>query len=336
MSIDKIIDISIINTDDRLIGGWANVEVVDKQGEFIPVEELVKAMIAYMSRGGVIHYGHENKPIGKVLYWDVRKYDDSKSGVYIISQINRGYKIDDIVWDMIKKGELKGFSIAGFGKIEKQLIENQEVRVLKDIELNEISIVDKPANPLSVIKEFNRFAKGIKTIDVPELMARIVKLVGDKLEKDDLEQIMQIITEYNNGGNNNNIVEEQVDNGIQVIEAEAIKQQDTKEDQYSKVDELNEDDEDKDEDKDEDDELEERIEEETGREEFEAECGSVEERDKDDGMVDSETTDYKNPVYGKKKRKIIIKNIKDIKKKINVCYSKISNTIKKIDSLKNK
>ena len=161
----KEFKMNILDSDKRLVAGWASVEVVDADGQYVPIDELVRAMIDYVDRGGLIMYGHSNKPVGRVIYWDVREHPETgKPGVYIIAKINRGYKLDDMVWESIKKGVLKGFSIAGMGSVEKQLMKSddgeREVDVLKDIELTEISIVERPANPFAMIEEFNVFAKG--------------------------------------------------------------------------------------------------------------------------------------------------------------------------------
>lgn len=204
--------IDILSVDKRLVSGWASVETVDRQGQYVPVNELIKAMLEYMDRGGLIFYGHENKPIGQVLFWDVREHPETgKPGVYIIAKINRGYKLDDIVWKGIKTGKLRGFSIAGMGNLEKQIMKGddgkeREVEVLKDIELTEISIVETPANQYAIIEEINYFAKGMNSY-VEELkdasgdeyykkltdtiVDRVVKALGDKLDDVDVVRIMK-------------------------------------------------------------------------------------------------------------------------------------------------
>ena len=324
---NELISLDIINSDDRLFGGWASVEVVDRQGEYVPTTELAKAMISYMSRGGIVIYGHENKPTGNVLYWDIRKHSNGKLGVYIIGQINKGYKQDDVVWNMIKNNDLKGFSIAGFAKTEKEIIKDEngntkEVNVLKGIELNEISIVDIPANPLSIIEEYNKFAKGIKTNDIPELMAKVVNLIGDKVEKDILEQIMQIIVDYNKnnsndvGANETEVIDVGIvsTNPIYNENVEAMKMNIKKDDIENS--------------KNEDDEVVERVEEESGKEEFETE--NNEKVEKDEGIIDSNNIEYSNPRYGKRKRKYIINDIDKVEKGMAKCYYNYLKILKKL------
>ena len=161
------VKIDVVNENERLVGGWASVTVVDRQGDYVDLQSLTKAMIKFMDRGGLVNFEHSNKPIGKVVYWDIKDHPAGGKGLYVIVKINSGYKMDDVVWNKIKLGELKGFSIAGFGGVEKRKMkengEEKEVNVLKDIELNEISIVANPANPLALIDQVS-FAKSLLNV----------------------------------------------------------------------------------------------------------------------------------------------------------------------------
>lgn len=151
--------------DERIIAGWCSVEIKDLQGDIVPVDELEKAMYKFMDRGGYIIYGHQNKPVGKVLRWEVKEHPELKRpGLWIVAKIHRGYAVDDAVWDMIKQGKLKGFSIGGAGKVKTKLVKEngtqKEIKYIGDIQLMEISIVEKPANPYATIEHVNYFAKG--------------------------------------------------------------------------------------------------------------------------------------------------------------------------------
>lgn len=160
-------DISIVNEDKRYVAGWASVEIVDTQGDVVPVSELSKAFLNLMDRGGHIIYGHKNYPVGKIMQWEVKEHPVSKAmGVYMIVKINTGYEADDMVWNLIKQGKLAGFSIGGKGRAEKTYIEKNgvraEVKILKNIQLNEVSVVDIPANPLAKIEQIAMIAKCAK------------------------------------------------------------------------------------------------------------------------------------------------------------------------------
>ena len=157
-------DINIMDSDQRLVAGWASVEMVDTQGDLVPISELKKAFLALMDRGGHIIYGHQNYPVGKILQWEVREHPLTKAlGVYMIVKINSGYDADNIVWQLVKENKLKGFSIGGKGQSEKSIIETDGVKktvnVLRKVQLNEVSIVAEPANQLARIDQVAIIAK---------------------------------------------------------------------------------------------------------------------------------------------------------------------------------
>jgi len=190
-------------SDLRLVGGWASVEIVDLENDYVPVDELAKAMVMYMkNKNGQVFYEHQNKPVGRVIYWDIRKHPTTgKNGIYIIACLDKGYEFDDMIWEKVKKGELRGFSISGLAKSEDQVIKSEDgkekkVRVLKNIELMEISLVHRPANPYASVEEYNMFAKGIRTSDIPNLIKDIISVVGDKVDTETLQKIIDIVTSY--------------------------------------------------------------------------------------------------------------------------------------------
>ena len=55
----SITDIDIQDMDERLIKGWAQVEVKDTQGDSIPLEVIKKAFVRYMIiTGGNLQFKH--------------------------------------------------------------------------------------------------------------------------------------------------------------------------------------------------------------------------------------------------------------------------------------
>lgn len=158
--------ILIHDEERRIISGWASVEIKDLQGDIVPVNILERAMYDFMSRGGIIMYGHQNLPIGKVLRWEIRKHPDTgKPGLWIEVEIYRGSHVADSVWQAIKDGSLTGFSISGVGEEEKQkqiMIDGKQdiADIITKLELSEISIVENPANPFARIEYVNYIAKG--------------------------------------------------------------------------------------------------------------------------------------------------------------------------------
>ncbi len=180
--------IVVQNDKDRLVEGYASVEIVDRQGDIVPSEALQKAMLEYMKRGGLILYGHENKPVGKVLQWDVENHPDYEvPAIKLIAQINSGYTLDDALWSMVKSKQLKGFSIGGTAiSTEERTKGNAKVRVLTGLELSEISIVSEPANQGALITAVS-VAKSDESIE-----DKLKKYKPEGLTDDEFEQILNI------------------------------------------------------------------------------------------------------------------------------------------------
>lgn len=154
MPVEDMNEIIVQDDENRLIKGFASVEVLDRQFDLVPVSTMQKAMIQYMNRGALLLYGHKNMPIGKVINWSVQEEKNyGVPAIEIIGMVNRGYKLDDEVWKLIKSGKLTGFSIGGTAlEIGKAVMKDgSEARVLQNIELSEISIVEEPANQGAVI-----------------------------------------------------------------------------------------------------------------------------------------------------------------------------------------
>ncbi|RLG68942.1 hypothetical protein DRN93_01495, partial [archaeon] len=194
----------IIDHDKRLVSGWATVEIVDKQGEIVPVSEMKKAMFAFMDRGGHVIFKHSNKPVGKVLKWDIEKHPEAGVyGIRIVAKIFDEYPVDNLVWDMIKQGKLKGFSIGATAKAKRMVLKEpkkglpREVGVLHDLSLMEISLVEEPANPLALIEEVNYVAKGddvSEQIDIkPSSTPAITREAQKKDDKKAIEQRIKLL-----------------------------------------------------------------------------------------------------------------------------------------------
>lgn len=158
--------VEIVSDKLRIVSGWASVQIKDLQGHVVSAADLVKAMVTYMVDGGILLYGHTNTPVGKVIYWDLRKHDETgEPGIYIVAQISSNNEIQDKVWELVKKGVIVGFSIGGYGKPSDAVIEKADgtsevVKKVTDIILKEISIVESPANEKAVIEDYNALAKG--------------------------------------------------------------------------------------------------------------------------------------------------------------------------------
>jgi len=108
--------------EQRLVYGWASVvtekgePVIDRQGDIIEPETLVKAVNNFMEHVRVGKEMHKGDQIGAVIHsMPVTKEIGESLGI----QSDRegwvvAFKVyDDDVWDKVKSGELAAFSIGG-------------------------------------------------------------------------------------------------------------------------------------------------------------------------------------------------------------------------------
>jgi hypothetical protein len=114
----------ILKADDeqRMVYGWASVvtekgePVIDRQGDVIEPETLVKAVNEFMEHVRVGKAMHTGDQVGVVVHsFPVTKELGDALGIHsdregwIVA-----YKVyDDAVWNMVKNGELAAFSIGG-------------------------------------------------------------------------------------------------------------------------------------------------------------------------------------------------------------------------------
>lgn len=118
-----------VDPEKRLVYGWASVvvengqPVIDRHGDIIPVDVLVEAVHKFnteVRNGGVMHIRNEGEVVkiatvveSIVFTEDLQKtlgIDLAKVGWFLGMRIEH-----DKVWEMVKSGELKAFSIGGRG-----------------------------------------------------------------------------------------------------------------------------------------------------------------------------------------------------------------------------
>lgn len=146
----------------RIVAGYANVaDVVDSQNEKLTRGALDKAWAKFSSNPKFMlsQLFHTNVPIASILLESVVDSDGvtHKSGVderglYIVAEVRSDLKIADDVWGQIEKGKIRGFSIGGeyMSPPTTECINGSCHKVVDDIELHEVSIVDSPANKVSL------------------------------------------------------------------------------------------------------------------------------------------------------------------------------------------
>jgi hypothetical protein len=152
-NISLLMPISKIDVEKRIVSGWATTDSVDRQGDIVSSEASSKAFETFR---GNVREQHTPLAVGKVINFKEDKYFDDKTdkinnGIYVDVYVSKGA---EDTWYKIQEGVLTGFSIGGNildSQLEKIEGYDKPVRVIKDYELQELSLVDNPANPDSNI-----------------------------------------------------------------------------------------------------------------------------------------------------------------------------------------
>lgn len=184
--------ISDIPSADRFFEGVLSAQVIDKQGEVTITDELLKVLPIWMASGAPISDTHSNRIVGQGINFakTVIKTPEGKEvpAIKIIGKIhNRGYELDNAIWNAIKSGDYKGLSFGGATRSGRVpvTIDGKMAYALKDLEQYEVAVCKDPAVPLAIITEFNALAKAMpeqsKDVQKTDLSNGMVKLHCDKV-----------------------------------------------------------------------------------------------------------------------------------------------------------
>ena len=130
-------EITKIDRERRMVFGYASTEALDSQGEVVRKEAIEAALPDYM-RFANIREMHQPSAVGVAKEAAI---DDK--GLYLAARI-----VDDEAWKKVTEGVYKGFSIGG--RVTDR--DKAQKHVITGVELLEISLVDRPANPEAVIE----------------------------------------------------------------------------------------------------------------------------------------------------------------------------------------
>jgi|TARA_R110000824_G_scaffold3689_5_gene17458 HK97 family phage prohead protease len=145
--------------NDLVIAGYASVDMVDKQGDRIPVSALKKAFQGFMDNAAYrnVQLAHSGIQVGEVLtsYTDqegrVWKSTVDDHGLFVVCKIRNDIEKAREVQKQVRSGELRAFSIGGQAlfRVSKTTEEHGTHREITDMELHEITLCKKGINPES-------------------------------------------------------------------------------------------------------------------------------------------------------------------------------------------
>ena len=162
---------SKVDKERRTVSGFASLDNLDKQMDIVTAEA---SMSAFAKFRGNIREMHQPLAVGKMVNFKAEKYFDPDSkkffnGVYVSAYVSKGAQD---TWEKVVDGTLTGFSIGGRmnkwddGYDEKS---DTQIRIIKEYDLVELSLVDSPANQFANIMSVEKvdgvdMVKGDNTI----------------------------------------------------------------------------------------------------------------------------------------------------------------------------
>src|SRR3989337_4586164 len=145
MNFRFFVQIEKVDKEQRTVAGWATTETLDKQGEIV---DYGASKAAFGEWKGNVREMHEAKAVGKAI--EILP-EDKERRVYVKAYISKGA---EDTWQKCIDGTLTGFSIGG-QTVDKmiQLVKDTDTHAARTVtritkyKLNELSLVDNPANP---------------------------------------------------------------------------------------------------------------------------------------------------------------------------------------------
>ena len=172
---------SKVDKERRMVSGFATLDNVDKQSDIVTSDASIKAFSKFR---GNIREMHQPLAVGKMVSFKEDKYFDPDTkkfynGVYVSAYVSKGAQD---TWEKVLDGTLSGFSIGGKmnkwddGYDDKM---DQKIRIIKDYDLVELSLVDTPANQLANIISIEK-VDGVDVITGQGIDAEIENVFWDE------------------------------------------------------------------------------------------------------------------------------------------------------------
>lgn len=143
----------------RIVGGYASVSIVDREGHKITISALQDAVKRFMSEVYYrpINVFHSDVTVGRVLpKWTNPKTGEiitthvDNVGWYIVAEIRDDVEIADKVWEEAERGNIRSFSIAGSSKDKHEGYKDGKfLTEITRLDIYEVTLCEEPVNPMS-------------------------------------------------------------------------------------------------------------------------------------------------------------------------------------------
>ena len=158
-----------VDQERRIVSGFASLDNIDKQDDIVTAEASLEAFAKFR---GNIREMHQPLAVGKMVSFKEDKYFDPESkkfysGVFVSAYVSKGAQA---TWEKVLDGTLTGFSIGGrMNKWDDAYDEKSDkaIRIIKQYDLVELSLVDSPANQFANIVSVEK-VDGIDIIKADE------------------------------------------------------------------------------------------------------------------------------------------------------------------------
>ena len=173
---------SKVDAEKRIVSGFATLDNVDKQNDIVTTDASMKAFTKFR---GNIREMHQPSAVGKMVSFKEDKYFDPEtkkfySGVYVSAYISKGAQD---TWEKVTDGTYTGFSIGGrMNKWDDAYDEKADlqIRVIKDYDLVELSLVDNPANQFASILSVEKNDEGVDILKGESVDVELENVFWDK------------------------------------------------------------------------------------------------------------------------------------------------------------
>ena len=178
--------------------GYASVfDGLDSYGDKIQAGAY-KSTITDRDRPVQLRWNHSGPVIGKFT----EMYEDEK-GLFVSGELTKGHSVAEDTAALLRHGAISGLSI---GYSVKDFEQQGVVRVLKEIELYEISVVETPADNnahIASIKSATKLKdvesvlrqKGFSQREATEIVATVKKIHGER-EEDESKAVLEILKSF--------------------------------------------------------------------------------------------------------------------------------------------
>jgi hypothetical protein len=150
--------LSKVDVEKRTVSGWASLDNPDLQGDIVLAEA---SLMAFKRFKGNIREMHQPIAVGRMLDYRPDSYYDSETqkfynGIWVEVYVSKGAQD---TWEKVLDGTLRAFSIAGpinDSEMEFSKDAGRPLRIIKDYDLVELSLVDAGGNQLANVMSFSK------------------------------------------------------------------------------------------------------------------------------------------------------------------------------------